>query len=62
MQALFNYQLSIINYQLSIISIVLRLDLEVALRMVAGGANLGRLLADDDVAAVGALPDDVALA
>ncbi len=38
-------------------SIVLGLYLEVALRVVAGGAHLRRLFADDDVAAVGTLPD-----
>ena len=42
--------------------VVLRLELEVALRVVTDGADGGSLLADDDVAAVGALPDAVALA
>ena len=41
--------------------IVLGLHLEVSLGMVADGANLGGVLANDDVAAVGALPDDVAI-
>ena len=43
-------------------SIILWLDLEVALRMVAGGTYLGSLLANDDVAAVGALPNDIIIA
>jgi len=30
--------------------------------MVAGGTDLGSLLADDDMAAVAALPDDITLA
>ena len=42
--------------------VVLGLDLEVALRVVAGGADLWCLLADDDMSAVGALPDDIAFA
>ena len=41
---------------------VFRLNLEVALRMVAGGTDLGSLLADDDMAAVAALPDHIAFA
>ena len=41
---------------------VLRLDLEVALRMVAHGTHFRRLLADDDMSAVAALPDDITLA
>ena len=41
---------------------VFRLNLEVALRMVAGGTDLGSLLADDDMAAVAALPDHITLA
>ena len=44
------------------ISIVLWLDLEVSLRVVAYGANLGSLLTYADVSAVAALPDAVALA
>ena len=35
--------------------------MEVALRMVAGGTDLGSLLADDDMAAVAALPDHITL-
>ena len=42
--------------------VVLRLQLEVALRMVADRANVRGLRADDDVAAVAALPDAIALA
>ena len=43
-------------------SIILRVDLEVALGVVAGGADVGGLGADDDVAAVAAFPDlDLAL-
>ena len=37
-------------------------DLEIALRMVTGRTNLRRLLADDYMAAVAALPDDITLA
>ena len=37
--------------------IVLCADFKIALRMVAGGADLGSLCADDDVPAVAALPD-----
>jgi hypothetical protein len=43
------------------ILVVLCLYLEVRLRMIAHGANLGCLLANDDVAAVSALPDNVAV-
>ena len=39
--------------------IVLSLHLEVGLGMVADGALLGGLLANHDMAAVGALPDDI---
>ena len=42
--------------------VIFRLNLEVALRMVAGGTDLGSLLADDDMAAVAALPDHITLA
>ena len=42
--------------------IIFRLELEVALGVVTDGADRGSFLADDDVAAVGALPDAVALA
>lgn len=42
-------------------SIVLGLDLEVSLRMVAHGTYIGSLLAYDDMAAVGTLPDNVAV-
>ena len=41
--------------------IILGLHLEVALRMVADRADVGSLAADDDVAAVGALPDHAAV-
>ena len=41
---------------------VLRLYLEIALRMVTRGTHLGCLLADDDMAAVAALPDHITLA
>ncbi len=41
--------------------IILRLDLEVSLWVVTDRTYIGRLLADDDVSAVGALPDDVAI-
>lgn len=40
-------------------SVVLALELEVRLRMVADRADQRGLLAHMDVAAVGALPDDV---
>ena len=45
-----------------IISIVFRLDLEICLRVRADGANLGRLLTDDNMAAVAALPDLICVA
>ena len=41
---------------------VFRLNLEVALRMVTHWTHLGSLLADDDMAAVAALPDHITLA
>ena len=41
--------------------VVLSLNLEVGLRMVADRADVGSLLANDDVATVGTLPDDVAV-
>ena len=43
-------------------SIVLGLDLEVGLGMVAHGAHLGSLLANHHVAAVAALPNGVTVA
>ena len=43
-------------------SIVLCLYLEIALRMVAGRTNLWCLLADDDMSAIAALPDNITLA
>ena len=44
------------------VSVVLLPQLEIALRMAAGGADLRRLGADDDVSAVAAFPDlDLAL-
>ena len=43
-------------------SIVLGLELEVSLRMVAHGAHLGSLFAHHDVAAVAALPDALVVA
>ena len=43
-------------------SVVFSLDGEVALGMIAHGADFGGLLADHDVAAVAALPDHVAVA
>lgn len=42
--------------------IVLSVQLEVALSVVANGANLGSSFSDDDVSAVGALPNAVAVA
>ena len=42
--------------------IVFGLDFEITLRMSADGAQFGSLLAYDDMAAVAALPDAVALA
>src|SRR5699024_9379295 len=42
--------------------VILRLDLKIRLRMRANRAYLGRLLADNNVAAVRALPDAVAVA
>ena len=42
-------------------SVILCLDLEVSLRMVADGALLGRFLSYHDMTAVGALPDDVVI-
>ena len=41
--------------------VVLGLYLEVCLRMVADGALIRSFLADDDMAAVSTLPDDVAV-
>ena len=41
---------------------VVCLNLEVALRMVARWAHLGRFFTDDDMSAVAALPDDITLA
>ena len=41
--------------------IVLRLDLELGLWMVADGTLFGSLLANYDVATVAALPDDIAI-
>ena len=41
--------------------VVLSLYLEVCLRVVADGAYVGSLLSDDDVSAVGTLPDDIAV-
>ena len=41
--------------------VILCLDLEVSLRMVADGALLGRFLAYHDMTAVGALPDDIVI-
>jgi hypothetical protein len=41
------------------VSIVFGLHLEVRLRMVANGAYLRGFLANDDMSAVGTLPDDV---
>ena len=47
---------------LVILLIVLCADFKIALGMVAGGADLGSLCADDDMPAVAALPDlDLAL-
>ena len=40
-------------------SVILGQNLEVGLRMVAYGAHLWGGLADDDMSAVGALPDGV---
>ena len=40
-------------------SVVFSLDAEVALRMVADGADLGSFFTDDHMAAVAALPDHV---
>ena len=42
--------------------IILGLDLEIGLGMVAHGAHLGCLLANNDVAAVAAVPNHVAVA
>jgi hypothetical protein len=41
--------------------VILCLHLEVGLGVIANGADLGSLLANDDVTAVRALPDDVAV-
>jgi hypothetical protein len=41
--------------------VILGLDLEVSLWVVADRTYIGRLLADDDVSTVGALPDDITI-
>ena len=41
--------------------IVFRSQLKICLRMRADGAHVGRFFADDDMPAVGALPDGVAV-
>ena len=45
-----------------ILSVILRANLEIALRMLTYGAYLGSLLAHHDMSAVAALPYGVALA
>ena len=47
---------------LFLLSIIFRFDLKEALGMGANGADIRCLLADNDVSAVAALPDSVALA
>ena len=38
-------------------SVIFRVDLEIALRVLANGANIGRVGANDKVSAISALPN-----
>ena len=47
-------------YNIRTLLVILRFDLEICLWMVANGANFRCRLADNNVSAVGALPNAVA--
>lgn len=49
------------RFSLLVRLVVLSLDLEIRLRMVADGAYIRRLLADDDVPTVSTLPNNIAV-
>jgi hypothetical protein len=51
----------LIKFSLLVCLVVLCLNLEISLRMVADGAYIRSLLADDDVPTVSTLPNNIAV-